>query len=375
MADTLRVLHVANAFLGNPYLCLLPEKNRECYYRFPEVFDSLFRYIEEEKIDLVLVSGNLYGRYMTSDDAAHLIRRLSEAPCPIVIAPGDQDPYDPDSLWASGRLPANVKVFETDTLERLDLDDLGVSVYGWAILGQRSSTSPLAGATLADAGRINLVVGCCDIGARTLFAHVSRDEIAAFGADYAAFGHGPVTPVRRAGRTQYCHTGFLEGRSFDELGIGGFHRIDVEVVEGERRVDVRFVPLSRHRYETVVMDITGVREMSEVVDRLGGLVVEHGFSEDTSLRVILEGELHPTVMLRHRAEDGKLFSLYSLEFIDHTMPTLGAEELERDMSVRGELYRTLRPRLNSQDLNERLAVAEALRLGLAALESRDITVL
>lgn len=375
MAGTLRIVHMANAFLGNPYLGLLPEKNRECYYRFPEVFDSLFRYIEEEKIDLVLVPGNLSGRYMTSEDAAHLIRRLSEAPCPIVIAPGDQDPYEADSLYASGRLPANVRVFESDSLERIDFDELGVSVYGWAILSQRSSTSPLAGATLADEGRVNLVVGCCDIGARTLFAHVSREELAAFGADYAAFGHGPVTPVKRAGRTQYCHTGFLEGRSFEELGVGGFHRIDITVEEGERRVDVRFVPLSRHRYETVVMDITGVREMGEVMDRLSGLVAEHGFAEDTSLRVILEGDLHPTVLLRQRAEDGNLFSLYSLEFIDRTLPTMGAEELERDMSVRGELYRTLRPRLDSHNLDERLAVAEALRVGLAALESRDITAL
>ena len=157
MAGPLRIVHMANAFLGNPYLGLLPEKNRECYYRFPEVFDSLFRYIEEEKIDLVLVPGNLLGRYMTSEDAAHLLRRLSETPCPIVIAPGDQDPYEADSLYASGRLPVNVRVFESDALERIDLDELGVSVYGWAILGQRSSTSPLAGATLADEGRVNLV--------------------------------------------------------------------------------------------------------------------------------------------------------------------------------------------------------------------------
>ena len=125
----------------------------------------------------------------------------------------------------------------------------------------------------------------------------------------------------------------------------------------------------------VVMEITGVYEMSEVLDRLHALVTEHGFSEDTSLRVILEGELHPTVMLRPSPEEGKLFSLYSLEFVDRTLPILDAEEFERDMSVRGELYRTLRPRLDSQNLDERAAAARALRVGLAALESRDITLI
>ncbi len=375
MAKSVRALHVANVALGNPYTGLPLPLCRERYLRFPEVFDSLFSYIEEEKIDIVLFSGNLAGRYLTSDDAHHLIKRLGEASCRFVIAPGDQDPYAPDSLYASGRLPSNVSVFESDALERFDFDDLSLSVYGWAILGQRSGVSPLSGATVADPDRINLLTGCCDIGVRTLFARATPEEIASFGADYAGFSHGAATEVKTAGRTRYCHGGFLEGRSFEELGIGGFRRIDITVEGDARTVDVRFVPLSRHHFETVVMDITGVYEMSEVLDRLQGLITEHGFSEDTSLRVILEGELYPTVMLRHSPEESKLFSLYSLEFVDRTLPILNAEEFEKDMSVRGELYRTLRPRLDSHNLDERAAVAQALRVGLSALESRDITVL
>ena len=373
MTRPLRLIHIANITLGSPYSGLAVEDCRECYHRFPEVFDALFAYIEEEKIDLVLIAGNLCGRYLTSEDAAFLIKKMSGSPARFVIAPGDQDPYAPDSLYASGRMPANVSIFEGETLERVDFDDIGVSVYGWAILGQRASFAPLAGMTVADPARVNLVVGSCDIGARTLFAHVAPEEIAAFGADYAAFAHGPATPVRTAGRTQYCHAGFLEGRNFEELGIGGFRRIDIEESKDGRTVKTEFVPLSRHRYETVILDITGVSDMGEVTERLSGVVADHGFAEDTSLRVILEGELHPTVMLRHRPEETSLFSLYSLEFIDRTMPTLGAEELERDMSVRGELYRTLRPRLDSPNLDERIAVAQALRAGLAALESREIT--
>ncbi len=375
MERELRILHVTGVVLGNPYTGLPLSLCRERYLHFPEVFDSLFSYIEEERIDLVLFAGNLTGRYLTSDDAAHLLRKLSEASCRFVIAPGDQDPYAPDSLYASGRLPGNVSVFESDTLERFDFDDLGLSVYGWAILGQRSGISPLAGQTVADPDRVNLLTGCCDIGARTLFARTTPEEIASFGADYAGFSHGIATEVKTAGRTRYCHGGFLEGRSFEELGIGGFRRIDIKVTGDVRTVDVRFVPLCHHHFETVVMDITGVSDMSEVLDRLHGVITEHGFSEKTSLRVILEGELHPTVMLRPSHEESKLFSLYSLDFVDRTLPILGAEEFERDMSVRGELYRTLRPRLNSHNLDERAAAAEALRVGLAALESRDITLL
>ncbi len=367
----LRILHVGSVVLGAPYLGLAPEKCLERYRRFPEVFDGLFDYIEKERIDLVLFSGNLCSRYLTSDDARHLIDMLTSCKdCTFVISPGDLDPYDPDSLYISGRLPKNVRIFENETLDRWELPDLGVRVYGWAIHGQRSSFAPLAGATAEDGDVLNLLSGCCSITSRPFSAHISPEDLSAFGADYAAFSHGPATPVRRAGKTLYCHAGFLEGHSFEECGEGGVVRIDV----GEDgTLSTRFVPLYHHRYETVTLDVTGARDMSEVLAILRPLVEERGFGEETSLRVFLEGRLEPTVMLSPSPEEALSFSLYSLDFIDRTRPTLNAEYLERDMTVRGELYRTLLPRINSQNLEESVAVSQAFRAGLAALESRDIT--
>ena len=42
MAKTLRALHVANIALGNPYIGLPLDLCRECYDRFPAVFDDFF---------------------------------------------------------------------------------------------------------------------------------------------------------------------------------------------------------------------------------------------------------------------------------------------------------------------------------------------
>lgn len=367
----LRILHVGSVVLGTPYLGLPPEKCLELYRRFPEVFDGLFDYIKRERIDLVLFSGNLCSRYLTSEDARHLIELLFACQdTTFVVSPGDLDPYDPDSLYISGRLPKNVKIFENETLDHFDLPELGVRVYGWAIHGQRSSFDPLVGAAPEEGDRLNLLSGCCAITSRPISAHISPEEIAAFGADYAAFSHGPATPVRRAGKTLYCHAGFLEGHGFDEAGEGGVVRIDVRE---DGTLETRFVPLYRHRYETVTLDVTGASDMSEVLSILRPVVEERGFGEETSLRVILEGRLEPTVMLSPSPEEALSFSLYSLDFIDRTRPTLNAEYLERDMTVRGELYRTLLPRINSQNLEESVAVSQAFRAGLAALESRDIT--
>ena len=75
------------------------------------------------------------------------------------------------------------------------------------------------------------------------------------------------------------------------------------------------------------------------------------------------------------AADGSALGLYELELLDRTTPTFDAAYLEKDMTVRGELYRSLLPRLTEGSPEERATAARALRMGLAALSGDDITTL
>lgn len=373
MKKALRVMHLANIALGNPYIGLPLDLCRECYERFPEVFDELFDYIKREEIDLVLIAGNLYGRYLMSGDTAHLMRKMEEAkPCIFVIAPGAEDPCTTDSLYKSGRFPDNVLIFEKDTLDRFDLPELGATVYGWAVLSQRRNVNPLLDVPPASPDRINLIVGACDLSSHTLFINTTPESIAAFGADYAAFGHGPATPIKKAGKTLYSHAGFLEGRGFEELGKGGFYRLDIEKTDEGTAIEEHFVSFSRHRFETVTLDITGLTNDEDVSKRILDVIEKNGYERDTSLRVILEGELHPTVLFRRDGEAFTSFPLSSISFIDRTMPTYESEELRRDMSIRGMFYLALSDALKSTNEHSPTTTAQALRIGLAALDSHDI---
>ena len=56
------------------------------------------------------------------------------------------------------------------------------------------------------------------------------------------------------------------------------------------------------------------------------------------------------------------------------MPIADAIALSKDMTLRGELFRTLKERFDSPDMRERNVVAMAIRIGLAALDGRDLTV-
>ena len=101
---------------------------------------------------------------------------------------------------------------------------------------------------------------------------------------------------------------------------------------------------------------------------------EHGFSENTALRVTFTGATPPDFTPPATA-DGSVLGLYYLELCDRTSPTFDARELERDMTVRGELYRSLLPRLTDGTPEDRATAARALRMGLAALAGEDLSLL
>ena len=66
------------------------------------------------------------------------------------------------------------------------------------------------------------------------------------------------------------------------------------------------------------------------------------------------------------------FGLYYFNMIDKTLPTYGTESLKRDMSMKGQIYRSIYPDLFSDDEEKRLISAKALRIALAALEGREL---
>ena len=65
--------------------------------------------------------------------------------------------------------------------------------------------------------------------------------------------------------------------------------------------------------------------------------------------------------------------LRTLKIKNDTLPVLSGEGLARDITLRGELYRTLLPKLESEDPTERRTAAAALRIGLFAIDGKNLS--
>ncbi len=375
MKDTIRIIHMGDLHLDSPFSSLGVDKSEIRRRELRATFTSILYYIKEVAADIVLISGDLFDDgYATAETVELLCSQFASLPdCRFVIAPGNHDPYTRGSLYASGKLPKNVCVFSSEGLQRFVFEDLNTEVYGWAFCSSSLSESPLAGKSADDNGRLHLVCGHCDMASPlSTYCPVTREDVVRFGAHYNAFSHIHKTPeVQKEGNVLWSYSGFVEGRSFDECGKGGIYFIEAKT-GGDHAVEIKRKNIARRHYEWEEIDVGGCGTLSEVAERIDARIKEKLYTEETLLRVTLYGAVAPTVENLHRLETA-VRGLFLLEIDDKTTPTFDAAFLEKDMTIRGELYRELLPMLTGGTPEERTTASAALKMGLAVLAGRNIT--
>ncbi|MGN1046999.1 MAG: exonuclease SbcCD subunit D [Eubacteriales bacterium] len=374
----IKIFHFADLHLDSPFAGCDIKASENGRKRLRDAFLRMMKRVSEGGYDLVLIPGDLYeSGYLTAETAELVMRTLGALPCPVVISPGNHDPYCKGSLYTSMNLPENVHVFSSEELSYFDFDDIGVRVYGYAFTEPSLRRGPLAGEHPEHGGRIPLLCAHADVSSPlSPYAPLSYADAEDAGIVYAALGHiHNAPPVFRSERTTCAYSGFVEGRAFDERHYGTALSVALDETSFPVRVTAEQVQIGTYRFETEQIDITaalGDEEASELVARR---ISERGYGSETALRAVLCGEVGtgyaPNVRVIAEKCRGELDVL---EVIDDTSPILDGAALESDITLRGELYRTLKEKLCSGSGEERRVAALALRLGLAALEGRDISV-
>lgn len=372
----LKILHCSDIHLDTPTVGLTAEKCDERRRELRSSFTRMMQYVRDRGVNIVLISGDLFDNcYATNTTAEVLIREFRNCPDAVfVISPGRGDYYENNPIYTSGRLPSNVHVFSSDALSRFDFDQYNLTVYGWAFMGPSMVESPLYSKTVDDRARINLVCGYGDLGGsiESDMCPMSENEFKQFGAEYYALGsrHEGGDFVRVSDSVYYSYPGALECTGFEDTGLGGANLITAKLQDGELGIDVQKVSFGRMRFVNETIDVTGVDNGNEIINRISGMISLKKYGMETALRVTLVGNLPPQFFVPKNLELDS-FGLYFFDLVDKTMPMYGTEHFERDMNAAGEVYRKLLPLLTSDDEEARLTAARAFRVALAALENRE----
>lgn len=369
----IKILHTADLHLDSPFASLSPPDASSRREKLLEVFTSMTTYACTEKVDLFLIAGDLFDADFVRRETVELIcRELAGLPDTFtVISPGNHDPYSPGSVWEKMELPPNVHLFRSDRLERVSIPGKNTDVYGYAFTSESLRNSPIAGRHVEDPPKINILCAHAQIDEPiSVYAPLSRTQLADFGADYAALGHihNADGMHAKAGCCTWAYSGCPEGRSFDECGEKHALTVRIEKSGGTADVQVGKKSFSPRRFEKISVDVTGSATGADVRDAVQTALRGSGFGRDTALRLRLTGQTANSIGTEGLRD---VLGVGSLEICDETLPVWNAG-LDADPTLRGEFYRAIKPRLESADGHEREVALRALKYTLAVMAGENV---
>lgn len=362
-----RFVHAADFHLDSAFRALSPRQAAARRRESREMPQRLANYVNQNEIDLVLLSGDLLDSNAGYRETGEALRdALASMGAPVFIAPGNHDWYGPGSPYAALHWPGNVHIFSAAEMESVGVPGLNAVIHGAAFTAPERHGRVLENFAAPKDGRVHLGILHGEFGAADdRYGAISAQEAAASGLHYLALGHihRRSEPIR-CGNTTVAWPGCPEGRGFDELGEKGFY---VGTVGDDGAVDLEFVPFARHRYEILQVDVTGQEPRR---------AVEAVLPETTAAdlyRIILTGESGEDGVNAAALQTALSDRFYALEVRDATRPAEDLWARAEEDSLRGLFLRDLKEKYKAaQTDEERETVVRAARFGLAALERRDL---
>ena len=365
----IRILHCADMHLGAE----LSTFGRKAVTRRAEVkrtFLNILKLCQDEKIQLLLIAGDLF-------DNVHVQKTMLEEiknglagleDTTIAIAPGNHDPITEDSPYLLKDFwPDNVIIFK-GALEKIELEKLGVRLWGGAFTGTYQTDSMLKNFTIPDDELINICVIHGELVAphqKSNYNPITEMQLKNSKVDYVALGHiHEQTEVLKAGNTYYAYSGCPEGRGFDELDEKGVYIGTVS--KGLCRLKYR--RLCQRMNVELHVDISDAKNSKMAADIILDKMksrYEENYSENL-YKVILEGMIADNVSIDIDDIKAILYEIFFVKIKDHTTVKIDFDAVPEETTLRNIFIRKMMERINDAGPDEKEKLNKALRLGLKA---------
>ena len=355
-----RFLHAADIHLDSPLRGLAGQEGnaaRRVRTATREALDTLVGLAIEEKVDFVIIAGDLYDGdwrdYKTGLFFAGQMGRLNKAGIPVYLLHGNHDAES--QITRRLELPDNVQVFGTRKPETFMFDDLEVALHGQSFR-QRDITDNLVPDYPAPVtGAFNIGVlhtGLGGMGGHENYAPCSLEDLTNKGYNYWALGHVHQASVLHE-RPYVVFPGNLQGRHARETGVKGASLVTVQ--DGDI-VDVTTVPCDVVRWVVLPVSLGSTETVGDVIDRIRDTVETAVANEADgrllACRIVLQGRT--TVHNRLVASEDRMLAearaaalglgdevAWVEKVVITTEPEIDAQTLAEREDAIGELQRLL----------------------------------
>ncbi|NLL68257.1 MAG: DNA repair exonuclease [Clostridiaceae bacterium] len=349
-----------------------------------DAFLNILKRVKTEKADFLLISGDLYEHGSVCKSTMEwLYMVLSEVGVPIVIIPGNHDPYILNSWYKNWEWPLNVSVLSPDN-PSLTLENFDVNIYGIGFSNFKEGKPDLSTVLPPKENFFNILMfhGTLDMDfADNYYKPVTSKELESLGYDYYALGHfhniRDDYPLKNA-----YNPGSPEPLGFDETGVHGAFIVTANKAQNTTSLNVEKFDTAIRVYHDEDLNITGCKTLEEVKMRILGRLESLNRDRDIT-RINLKGRTELSL------EADMLTSLFSEDWLylkinDDTQKSFDIESLEKNLSLKGAFVREMNARIqtvtnalkenpdNPELKKEEEILNLALNYGLEALQNGRI---
>jgi exonuclease SbcD len=376
---TIRLLHLSDLHLDRAFASMgcqgdLARRRRQ---GLREALTAAGRIAAERGCVAVTIGGDLYEHERAGVDTGRFLADTfaSWQPMRVLIAPGNHDAFMPGSLYRRTEWPSNVTIFETSSLEPVELFD-GLTVWGVAHREPSWQGDPLAATVATEASGVHLALfHGAELGSRpdgkSVHGPFHAERIRAAG--YAAALCGHYHRRRLDAAMGLLYPGTPEPLGFDEEGARGPVIVDIG-----GRGDVRFTGLETNRWSvaTVRCDAEASGSIDAVIDEVAMSCAASGLidPERTMIRVDLSGAVDSSLSLDAFTVElavRERLNLAAVKVRDLTTSLLDLDTAMAEESTRGAFIRAAHAAAEAEP-DDAALIEDALRYGLMALSGAEI---
>ena len=336
-----KIIHAADLHLGFKYKSkTLGARSEDRKNELFITFERLINYANENKIDLIVLSGDLFERdALTYTETKQMMSIIDSYYGNIVLSCGNHDYYTNDYLF--NNFTKNLHVFKRNSLERIDIAE-NVSIYGTSWLNSIENGFAIDRVELYK-DRFNIASLHGDIADGKY--KIDIEPLLASGFDYIALGH-----IHKKGKVaeKAYYPGSLEPLDFGELGEHGFYEVDT------LDNSVKFIPFALREFIIKELAINEDDEFEDIINKFDEL----NNKDKDFYRIILKGSINKDLNIN------RIISLvkdkfYYLEVINN---------LEESLSISSDIYEKILEKAESYPDEIR---RDAIKIALKAMQSTE----
>ncbi len=345
----MRFYHTADIHLGAAPDASYPwgEQRREEIWKS---FRRLIEQAEKEKIDLLLIAGDLFHRQP-------LLRELKEVNylfstltyTKVVLIIGNHDYLKRESYYWNFPWSENVICITAKTGEKITIPELNTSIYGLSYHTREIRESLYDRWKAEEDGSFSILMAH---GGDEKHIPINRQKLLSSGFDYIALGHIHKPQILAENRMAY--PGALEPLDKTELGTHGY----ISGVWERGKLQIRFVPWAERGYELLEIVCEESDTDFSLEEKLRQQIRERG--REQIYRIHLTGFRDPDMLFQTERYQ-KLGNIVEIQ--DDTQPSFDFETLLKQH--RGNLIGCYIEKLYHPEMSE--TERKALYYGVQAM--------